>query len=207
MKKLFYYVIGIVILISCTNRHAEIQVDKIDFKKVTKDSLALQKLHSYLNSKIAEPFEVSEIDNLNFTSGVGQEIANHKKCDSSGMGFYGNYYLIDEDLLEKVQTPVGGIITIHSDNKTSGWKSTDTDQVIWKINLKSDVISVWDSIKIGMTRTEIEKFGKANKGFCVKKGDIFFSCDFHNFLVVYLFKGDTLKELTIERKCENEIKN
>jgi hypothetical protein len=97
--------------------------------------------------------------------------------------------------------PVGGIITIHSNNKMPGWKSTDTDQTKWQIHLKSDVISVWDSITIGMTRIQIENFGKTNKGFCLRKGDTFYSCDFSNFSAVYLFQNDTLKELTVTRKC------
>jgi hypothetical protein len=142
---------------------------------------------------------------VEFTSGIGEPVENHIKCDSSGTGFYGSYHLIDPDFADEMGRPVGGVITIYSKNKMSGWKSTDTDQTIWKIHLKSDVISVWDSIKVGMTRTQIEKFGKANNGFCLRKGDAFYSCDFNNFLAVYIFEKDTLKELTVTRKCDQEI--
>ena len=208
MKNLPGYILGLLILISCSNQQTEI-IDKdngVQEIEVTEDSLKLQLLESHLNSKIAEPFQVSEIDKLEFTSGGGEEIENHKKCDSLGTGFYGSYFLIDRDFSDEIG-PVGGIITIHSNKKMSGWKSTDTDQTIWKIHLKSDVISVWDSIKVGMTRSQIETFGKANNGFCVKKGDAFYSCDFNNFSAVYNFQNDTLKELTVTRKCEKEIKN
>ena len=194
-------------MISCSNQQTEIRDKDNSVQEVTKDSLKLQLLESHLNSKIAEPFQVSDIDKLEFTSGGGKEIENHKKCDSSGTGFYGSYFLIDQDFVDEIGRPVGGIITIHKNNKMSEWKSTDTDQTIWKIHLKSDVISVWDSIKVGMTRSQIETFGKANNGFCVKKGDAFYSCDFNNFSAVYIFQNDTLKELTVTRKCEKEIKN
>jgi len=176
-----------------------------DVREARKDSIDLQVIESFLKSKITEPFQVSKIDKLEFTSGVGKEIDEHKKCDSSSTGFYGSYYLIDQDYADEMGRPVGGVITIYSDNKMTGWKSNDTNQTIWEIHLESSVIAVWDSIKVGMARSEIEKFGKANNGFCVKKGDAFYSCDFNNFSAVYIFKNDTLNELTVTRKCEKEI--
>ncbi len=194
-------------MISCTNQQTENQETSVDILETNQDSIKVQLLEAHLTSKIDEPFQVSEIDRLEFTSGGGKEILEHKKCDSSNTGFYGSYFLIDPDYADEIGRPVGGIITIYSNNKMSGWKSTDTDQTIWEIHLKSDVISVWDSIKVGMTRNEIEKFGKTNQGFCVKKGDLYYSCDFINFSAVYIFQNDTLKELTITRKCEKKITN
>lgn len=194
-------------MISCSNQQTEIEEKNNSAHDITKDSLKLQLLESHLNSTISEPFQISDIYKLEFTSGGGEEIENHKKCDSLGTGFYGSYFLIDQDFADEIGRPVGGIITIHSNKKMSGWKSTDSDQTIWKIHLRSDVISVWDSIKVGMTRSQIETFGKANNVFCVKKGDFFYSCDFNNFSAVYIFQNDTLKELTVTRKCEKEIKN
>jgi hypothetical protein len=178
-----------------------------DVREVRKHSTDLQVIESFLKSKITEPFQVSEIDKLEFTSGVGKEIDEHKKCDSSITGLYGSYYLIDQNYADRMGRPVGGVITIYLDNKMAGWQSTDTNQTIWEIHLESSVIAVWDSIKVGMTRSEIEKFGKANNGFCVKKGDALYACDFNNFSAVYIFKNDTLNELTVTRKCEKETKN
>ena len=207
MKNLSRYLVALLALLSCTNQHTGIKEKKNYSQEITKDSLELQLLESHLSSEIAEPYQVSEIDKLEFTSGGWKEIENHKKCDSLGAGFYGSYYLIDEEFEDEIGRPVGGIITIHSNKKMSDWKSTDTDQTIWKIHLKSDVISVWDSIKVGNTRSQIEKFGKENNGSCVREGDIFYSCDFSNFSAAYIFKNDTLKELTVTRKCEKERKN
>ncbi|MCF8374641.1 MAG: hypothetical protein K9H64_23685 [Bacteroidales bacterium] len=204
MNKILSYIIGLLILISCANQQTEKQGTSVDNKETNQDSLKVQLLEAHLKSKIDEPFQVSEIDKLEFTSGGGKEIMEHKKCDSSNTGFYGSYFLIDPDFADENGRPVGGIITIHSNKKMSGWKSTDTDQTIWEIYLKSDIISVWDSIKVGMSRNEIENFGKMNNGFCVKKGDFYYSCDFNNFSVVYIFHDDTLKELTVTRKCEKE---
>lgn len=189
-------------MISCINQQSEKQDTSVDIQGTNQDSIKVQILESHLSSKIDEPLEISEIDKLEFTSGCGKEILEHKKCDSSNTGFYGSYFLIDSDYADEMGRPVGGIITIYSNNNISGWKSTDTDQTIWEIQLKSDVISVWDSIRVGMTRNKIEKFGKINNGFCIKKGDAYYSCDFNNFSAVYIFRNDTLKELTVTRKCE-----
>lgn len=204
MKKQTFYIVGLLVLISCLEHQTEIKDNDNVVQEVTKDSLKLQLLQSHLNSKIKEPFHISKIDELEFISGDGEAIENHKKCDTLGTGFYGSYSLIDKDFTDKIGSPVGGRITVHSNNKMSEWKSTDKDQTIWKIHLKSDVISVWDSIKVGMKRSQIEAFGKANNGFCVKKGSFFYSCDFNNFSVVYIFQNDTLKELTVTRECEKE---
>ena len=207
MKKILSYIIGLLVVASCTNQQTENQETLVDIQEINQDSMKVQLLESHLKSKIDEPFQVSEIDKLEFTSGGGKEIEEHEKCDSSNTGFYGSYFLIDPDYSDEIGRPVGGIITIHSNNKMSGWKSTDIDQTIWEIHLISDVISVWDSIKVGMSRNEIEKFGRTNNGFCVKKGDAFYSCDFNNFSVVYIFQNDTLKELTVTRKCEKKKNN
>mgnify|MGYP005679964363 CR=1 FL=1 len=85
------------------------------------------------------------------------------------------------------------------------WKSTDTNQTIWEIHLETDIISVWDSIKVGMNRSDIEKFGKAKDGFCRYQEDDSYSCFFANFSAVYIFKNDSLKEMTITRNCDKYI--
>lgn len=188
-------------LTSCSNQQTEIKA--IDVQEVTTDSLEHQLLKTHLNSGIAEPFQVSDIEALEFTSGL----TSLSKCDSSGTGFYGTYFLIDRDLANEPGGPVGGTITIHLNKSMSDWKSTDTNQTIWQIHLKTDVISVWDSVTVGMTRSQIEAFGKEHNGLCVKQGEAFYSCDFNNFSAVYIFQNDTLKELTVTRKCEQEIKN
>ena len=202
MKRLTSYLFGLLILISCSNHQKKIENKQKAVQEVTKDSLNVQLPDSKLNSEISEPFQVRDIDKLEFTSGGGKEIENHKKCDSSGTGFYGSYFLVDKDFADEIGRPVAGIISIHSNRKMSEWKSTDTDQTIWKIHLKSDIISVWDSVKVGMTRNQVETFGKVNNGFCVMKGDAFYSCDFNNFSAVYIFQKDTVQELTVTRNCK-----
>lgn len=203
MNKLPSYFIGLMFLTSCSNQQTEIKA--IGVQEVTTDSLEHQLLETHLNSRIAEPFQVSDIDALEFTSGRGEEVASLKKCDSSSTGFYGTYFLIDRDIAYKPGGPVGGTITIHSNKRMSDWKSTDINQTIWQIHLTSDVISVWDSVTVGLTRSQIEAFGKAHNGLCIKKGDKFYSCNFGNFSAVYVFQNDTLRELTVTRKCEQEI--
>ena len=113
-----------------------------------------QILDSIENSKfnkrnIEEPLNISEIDKMKFTSGGGHDLKAENYCYSIETGFYGSYSLIDEDYSDKIGRPVGGRILVHSRGAMADWKSTDTNQTIWRIHLVSDVISVWDTIKVG----------------------------------------------------------
>lgn len=206
MKRVIAIIFISCFLISCNNQvdsKNEIRTEQIN---VEQDSALTDLFIRHMNSKISEPFKVTDIDSLNFTSGGGESVNQNEYCDSLNSGFFGTYFLIDEDFSDEMRRPVGGTITIHADGKMIGWKSDDTTQTIWKIHLKSDVISVWDSIHVGLTRGEIVKFGQAHNGFCMKKGDFYYSCDFNNFSVVYYFKNDTLTELTVTRNCERKNK-
>jgi hypothetical protein len=120
-------------------------------------------------------------------------------CDSDSLGFYGRYNLIDRRIIKGV--PIAGHIDIFKIGKMSEWKSSDKNQRIWEIYLSTNILTVWDSISIGLPRQIINNFIHANNGFCIKKGDDL-SCDFNNFGAIFKFKNDTLNELTITRSCK-----
>ena len=65
----------------CSNQQSDLKTIALEF---------------HFNTKIAESFEVLDIDKLEFTSGGDKKIENHKKCDSLGADFYRSYFLIDE---------------------------------------------------------------------------------------------------------------
>lgn len=204
MKKIAIYVFGFLMLVSCTNKQTTMNNYEENLQDTGIDSVKLQIKDSHLIAKIGEPFQVENIQKLEFTSEVNESSVDNDYCDTIEKGTFGSYFLIDSDFSDEIGRPVGGIITVHYNNGKKGWRADDKTQTIWKIHLKSDVISVWDSIKIGMTLSQIENFGRENNGLCIEKGDDSYSCDFNNFLVAYTFKRDTLKELIITRKCEKE---
>ena len=117
---------------------------------------------------------------------------------------YGRYNLISQNTT--LEHPLVGTIDIYKPGKMSGWRASDTNQIVWKIHLKSDIISVWDSIHVGLSRDKVVQFAKTNNGLYIKKGDFYYSCDFNNFSVLYNFKNDTLTELTVTRNCDKEMK-
>ena len=172
--------------------------------EIVKDPVSTEIVPQSLKSKIPEPFRIAEFNRLDFTSGGSPAQIRTEFCDSLTTGFFGNYYLIDKDFSDANGRPVGGIITVHVVGKMGSWKADDTTQTIWKIHLLSDVISVWDSIHVGLTREEVERFGKANDGLCFDKGDLAYSCDFNSFSADFIFKDDFLTELTVRRNCESE---
>lgn len=158
-----------------------------------------------MEDTIAIPYDLQKLhltENIDFTSGGISKEYQNKYCDNAKDGFYGRYHLIDKS--SRLLPAFKGEIDIFKTGKMGSWRSDDLNQKIWRIHLKSNLISVWDSITIGLTRKKIESFGKINNGFCVKKGDAFYYCDFNNFLAVFIFQSDTLKELTVTRKCKKE---
>jgi hypothetical protein len=159
-------------------------------------------IQNQIIKNIDEPFNIKMIDDLDFTSGGGVSLKDGNYCDTIKTGFYGNYYIIDRAYSAKTKKPIGNIITVHSPGKMKDWQSNDTTQSIWKIHLKSDIIQVWDSIHVGQSKSEIQKFGNVNKGFCVSKGDAYYYCDFNNYMATFIFMADTLKELTVIRNCK-----
>ena len=56
MKKIPCYIIGILILVFCTNQQTENKATPMDVQESNQDSTEIQLLGSYLNSKIDEPF-------------------------------------------------------------------------------------------------------------------------------------------------------
>ena len=194
-------------LISCSHHQDESQVPSIEQKGYIENSITSEIIDIPLVPKIREPFLIREIDRLEFTSGVDKSVIDSDFCDSLSKGFWGRYFLIDPNYADEKGRPVGGTITVRVHDELNSWQANDTTQTVWRINLKSDVISVWGSIHVGLTRTEIEDFSQLNKGLCLRKGDVYYSCDFNSFSAVYIFQNDTLKELTVTRKCVNRKKN
>lgn len=177
----------------------------MDQVEAVSDSTISDLLEGYKPADLPEPFDISQIDNiegLDFTSGVLSK-ADHKDfCGNPEKGIYGRYYLIDGS--SELKPPVVGTIDIYKQDIKTAWQASDKDQTIWKMNLKSNVISVWDSMYVGLTRDKVVQFNQSNSGIAIKKGDFYYSSDFNNFSVVYNFKNDTLRELTVTRKCEEE---
>lgn len=133
-------------LISCNNRLEEKYEIRQQQEEIEHDSAISELPQSHLKSKIPEPFKVTDIESLNFTSSGGSTARQNEFCDTLKSGFFGTYLLIDEDFSDEIGRPVGGTITVHVNSKMANWKSDDTTQTIWKIHLVSDVLSVWDSI-------------------------------------------------------------
>ncbi|WP_417610535.1 hypothetical protein [Owenweeksia hongkongensis] len=202
MIRALTFILTYFIISSCFNQSED--KHEIERKEITPDSIISETIQTKLRSQISEPFKVSNIDRLNFTSGGGHYGKQNELCDSLENDLFGIYYLIDENSSYNSGSPVGGTITVHINGKMTSWRSDDTTQTIWKIHLISDVISVWDSIKVGLTKNKIVKFGQVNNGLCIEKEGFDYLCDFGNFSAIYKFENDTLTELTVTRNCKNQ---
>lgn len=209
MKQLLQIILVFLVLnscTSCTNDEANKMKSNEEFEIVT-DTTISEVINQHKLTELPEPFNVSQLEytkGLYFTSGVLSKKEQKEYCDNSENGLYGRYNLISQNTT--LEHPLVGTIDIYKPGKMSGWRASDTNQIVWKIHLKSDIISVWDSIHVGLSRDKVIQFGKTNNGLCIKKGDFYYSCDFNNFSVLYNFKNDTLTELTVTRNCDKEMK-
>jgi hypothetical protein len=195
-----------ILIVSCAQRQEIATNNKEHLDSINKDSLAQSLIQKYMDSEIDEPIDFKEIqsaDFLDFTSGSIKHSETNNYCDSVKIGFYGRYTLIDKRLFNDTISPIVGFVDIYKKGEMTKWRFSDSDQKIWKINLKSDILTVWDSVRVGLPRKEIVDFGESQNGLCIRKGERYFSCDFKNFSTVFMFDNDTLKELTITRKCKS----
>jgi len=118
--------------------------------------------------------------------------------NDNGDGFYGRYTIVEK--ISSKHLSVCGYIDVHKEGDIINSKFSDTNQVIWEICIASDILSVWDSIKVGTHRKVIEDFGRIHNGLCIRHGDRFLVCYFNNFSVTYKFENDKLKEFFVYRR-------
>lgn len=206
MKLLLYFILFFLIIYSCSNEHQNKNSSDMKKIEIDKDSVIIDLLEKNIKAKLPEPLQLSKLETihgLRFTSGGVSTKDKVQYCDSSENGFYGRYHLLDFN--SKIEQ--AGIIDIFSPGKMYEWKPSDTNQTIWKIQLKSDIISVWDSIHVGLSREKIILFSQENNGSCTEKDEFFYSCDFNSFSVTYRFENDTLKEFTVIRNCGKKNNN
>lgn len=174
---------------------------------VETDSAVVAYFKRHIDNQIGEPFDLQRLTSnkqVDFTSGGAPKTDKEQYCESEENGFFGRYHLIDRRYSKAERF---GIIDVYKRDKMSNWKASDPDQKIWKIELNSNALSVWDSIHVGLTRQQVEEFGFKNNGFCVKKGDYYYSCDFNSFFVNFSMLNDTLRSIMVTRKCEKNGKN
>lgn len=186
------------LLVACSRSTHESPENLLEEIENTQDTISTEAINIL---PITAPYPVSKIAQLEYTSGGGQAVEKNEFCDNIDKGFFGTYFLVDRDFTVATEQPIAGTITVHANGKMKDWKPEDSTQTIWEIHLKSAILSVWDSIHVGLPRTEIEHFGQQNQGLCVNQGDNIYACDFQTYKAVYLFKNDTVSELIVTKNC------
>ena len=151
--------------------------------------------------KFPAPIDIKIVDQTNgldYTSGGGP--ADGYLCDSDTFGFYGSYNLIDRRVQsnDPKDVLIGSITIYHPASDMSNWTSSDTLQEFRKIHLKSDILSVWDSIHVGMSEAKLKQFLEDH--FHYKKG-VFIFCELDPYSTSFNINNGKVEELTVELKC------
>lgn len=202
-RQFFILILSFFVLLSCstsTTKNAD-SIKNLD--SINKDSLVAEMYAKHLTTTIPDPIDITKLkttNRLEYTTGGGTSSNKTSLCDSLKNGFYGRYNIYDRQL--KPEPGVAGYVEIFKVGNMGDWKQSDTDQIIWEIHLRTSVLAVWDSIKVGNQRSYIDSFIKEHNGLCIKKGDNFYSCSFNNYGTILKFQNDTLTELKITRQCK-----
>ena len=114
-------------------------------------------------------------------------------CNPTKNGFFGFYSIIDKKNDEQI-----GTLYIHTSDKPENWKSDSQNETFTSINLLSNDIVIWDSLKVGLTQSELNNF-IANQ-FHYKKGQTVYS-DFGKYEGIFTMRNDSIVKLEIKTKC------
>jgi hypothetical protein len=105
------------------------------------------------------PFAWSALNHtpgLDVTSGGGPELRHY--CSADSTGFYGQYTLIDRRDPRLEDSRVGTLIIHHPDADMGSWTSDDERQAFRYLSLHSSVLTLWDSVRVGMSEAALLDF-------------------------------------------------
>lgn len=123
-----------------------------------------------LKVNLPEPIKFSQLipnQRLSFTN--IEELPYGKDSNypiNQNDGFYGRYTIVEK--ISSKHLSVCGYIDVRKEGKIDYSKFSDKNQVIWEILVASEIITIWDSIKVGIPRKVIEDFGRINNGLCIR---------------------------------------
>lgn len=155
-----------------------------------------------LISVLSTPLIITDLDmieGLDWTSGFVNKDASY--CDFSEDGQYGCYYLIDKLEADKgsnfSEVRVGEIVVYRK--RGNDWTVNDTTQFIQSVILRSNLISVWDSVHVGMKKDKLLDFIGAHK---IVEKDSLLHVDFNSYYCEFTFLEDVLSKIYILKKCD-----
>ncbi len=194
MKRINLIIVSILFFYSCSNQ---------EFKKLNQpenldeQNTQVESVKGYV--ELSDPINIVKIKNIDWlttTSGVITHSEAKKLCFyNDTIGFHGFYFLIDKS----IGIPFG-MLKIYSEDKTGNWNFDNKNDRFVEINLKSNKIAVWDSIRVGLSESDLRKF--IGNRFNYTKGSMIYS-NLDDYTGVFTILGDTINELTIGLNCKN----
>lgn len=198
MKKpeILFLIVSIFLLFGCTNHENETRL-QIDEKVKLQDTSEVQKEVRELEPPI-DITRLSEIKYLDWNSGV----INSKKeyCYHSKNSHYGFYSLIDKRKINtnSIDEIIVGRIVINRKKSKSIWTEKDTTQIIQHIELKSDILTLWQVLKVGLSKHDLLNIIGDN--FHYQKGTIIYT-EMKGYNCSFSIKSDSISEITIDKRC------
>lgn len=154
--------------------------------------------------KSKTPVDILKLLNLNFletTSGTLSKNERKRYLQANETGFFGSYELFYRH--EDKEWSYIGYLVVFTTDKPDHWRQDSKNQKFIEIELEHPCISIWDTIRVGVSEKYLMKF--IGNNFHYKKGNSIYaeigeySCDF-------TIINDTINRLKVGLYNESERK-
>ena len=190
----------LIIIVSCTNRSMPDTIPLTEMEQ-TIDTATYQSDTLWpLQTQIDPPIDITELKKLPFlttTSGVLPISESENLCKPEVDGFFGHYYLINED---NNWVHIGELY-VYAEGEPENWQYDTAIETFAKIKLLQSDIKVWDIIGVGTHEKDVIAF--IGQNFHYKKGTILHA-DINEYSADFTILADTINRLTIRRNCKTK---
>lgn len=153
-----------------------------------------------IDKEYSQPINISDIKKLDFlmtTSGVLPISKAKFLCNNEKDGFYGFYSLIHKDKKQLM-----GLLTVYTTDIAGNWGYDSTNETFSSIELTTSDIKVWDSINVGISKSELLNFIGTN---IYAKEDETIHIDLGEYFSSFAISNDTISSIKIIKLCSSNV--
>jgi hypothetical protein len=194
--RVLFAILSVLLLFGCNNHENDNKIE-IAQNDLSSDTVEIQNKTFELEPPL-DITSLSEVEQLDWNSGVAN--SKNEYCYNSSDGHYGFYSLIDKRKLKtnNIDEILVGRILIHRKKSKSVWTEKDTTQKIQRIELRSDILTLWQELKVGLSNEDLLNFIGDN--FHYQKGTVLYA-ELPGYNCNFTILSDTIAEIIIDKKC------
>ena len=147
------------------------------------------------NKEFSCPIDLKKLlreDFLETTSGIYRASETEEFFKPSISGFFGSYTLLNKNG-PRGKKYIGDLI-IYTTERAENWRQDSDNQFFIGIKLEQSTISIWDSVKVGISEKTLLDF--IGENFHYKKGTTIYS-ELGDFSCSFIIKGDSVSFISV----------